>query len=181
MDSEKAFFRPIYIKDEDISTGDGGCGSSPGVEKPPSGAGRRLWKLPGSGKKRPHRGGRRLWKPPGGVEKTPRRGAGGCGSPRGWEKTPPQGAGGCGSSPGVWKNAPTGRQGQAGREAGGREHGIPDRRVPGGWAAGMRQDQVAQRPGGGGCGGQQAVARPGQSVWRVQTAWGHDTAAALQG
>ena len=110
MDSEKAFFRPIYIKDEKFPHW-----------------GRRLWKHSGEmKKKRPRRGGAGgCGSTPGRWKKTPPQGrASGCGRPGEMEKTPPQGrarlwkllgseekkppqvAGGRGSSPGGWKKHP---------------------------------------------------------------------------
>ena len=74
MDSEKAFFRLIYIEDEEIPTktkaveapgsgkkrprrGEKKAVEAPGGEKnAPAGAERRLWKLLGSEEKRPRRG-----------------------------------------------------------------------------------------------------------------------------
>ena len=92
MDSEKAFFRLIYIEDEEIST------KTTAVE------------APGSGKNAPAGAKRGLWKPPG-VKKTPPQGRNeGCGSSSGVQKNAPAGGGTgrCGSSSGVKKNAPAG-------------------------------------------------------------------------
>ena len=97
MDSEKAFFRLIYIEDEEISTKTASV-EAPGSEKnAPAGAKRRLWKplgvekTPPQGRKEgcgsysgvkknaPAGAGRQLWKP-GDPGKTPPQGAAGCGN-----------------------------------------------------------------------------------------------------
>ena len=129
MDSEKAFFRLIYIEDEEISTKTAPV-EAPGSEKnAPAGAKRRLWKPPGAKKTPPQGRNEGCGSSLGSEEKRPRRGeTGGCGSSRGvgrknapagagrrlWkllgseEKTPPQGRDQLWKLLGSGKNAPAG-------------------------------------------------------------------------